>query len=681
MALLRDLNPQQREAVTTIDGPVLVLSGAGTGKTRTITYRIAYMLQKGIAPENVLAVTFTNKAAREMAARVRQLVGKKAATMQVSTFHSFGLRVVREHAEKAGLRAHPSVYDTGDQVSIVRKALRSLSVSWKQYKPEEVLYRLNAARVPTKAGIEIEEADEVDAAVLRSVWEQYERTLRAANAVDFEDLLLLPLRLFRSHRKVLAAYRERFTHILVDEYQDTNALQFDLLHLLAQKHRNLCAVGDDDQSIYGWRGAEIRNILDFERHYRGAKVVRLEENYRSTPVILTAANAVIARNAERKAKRLWTRCPTGPLIRCMAAPDEMGEAELVVSDIMAHQRAHKRPYNHYAILMRMNTQARPFEDVLRRYRVPYVVVGGMQFYDRKEVRDFLAYLRLLVNPDDDEAFLRIANVPPRGVGDTSLEHVNSHAAGRKTSLCAGLESIGECGEIKPGPRAALAELYALLAEARGALESQRPSIVAGRLWDQLGYERELEGSSTRQEDIDARMANVQSLIDGIAWYEQQNPKATLGDYLRDVALGSDEDDEEMNGGKLPVMTVHSSKGLEFPSVYVVGVEQGIMPHAKSVVTEHGEAEERRLFYVAVTRAKQELTLTYAQVRMKYGHTEERQPSEFLKDIPENVMEWQLDAYNQVADEDESADYLEQMRAAFREVGQGDRRQESGDTGR
>jgi len=662
MVPLYQLNPQQRAAVETIAGPVLVLSGAGTGKTRTVTYRIAHMLAKGIAPEHILAVTFTNKAAREMVDRVKQLVGKAVRRMHVSTFHSFGLRLVREHAAELGLRPQFSIYDAHDQLALVKKALRAVSVTWKNYRPEDILFRMNAART-IDGGIEPDGSDSVENAIISSVWQTYRQTLRTCNAVDFEDLLLMPVRLLKSHRAVLEKCRAQFTHILVDEYQDTNSLQFELIHLLGRKHKNVCVVGDDDQSIYGWRGAEVRNILDFERHFPGAKVIRLEENYRSTSVILDAANAVIHKNTERKEKKLWTKRKGGRPLRIMVAPDDATEAEMIVADIIAHCGEHHCPFGSYALLMRMNTQARPFEDALRRYKIPYTIVGGMQFYDRKEIRDFLAYLRVIANTQDEEALLRVINTPPRAVGEGTVQKLNEFAHGRGIGLYAALGAIRECPDLKKAALTGLEQFSSLVEEARSMVTTAQaaPSAVARGLWAKLGYERELETVLRTPEDVAERMANVESLIDGIVHFEQQTPGATIEEFLRQIALLNNDDDEELKDGRLAVMTIHASKGLEFPQVYLVGVEHGVMPHSRSIEEKDGEAEERRLFYVAITRARNELTISYPRARMKYGKLEPRKPSEFLDDLPPELVEWHRDAFTKEATSDQIAGFLDQFR--------------------
>ncbi|NLF38348.1 UvrD-helicase domain-containing protein [bacterium] len=665
MVSLTNLNPQQRKAVTTIDGPVLVLSGAGTGKTRTVTFRIAYMLEKGIPAKHILAVTFTNKAAREMRDRVRKLVGDAAGEMQISTFHSFGARLVREYAAKLGLGTDFTIYDSGDQLSIVRKALRSVSVTWKKYKPDEVLQTMLKSRAPLEDTLALRDGDGVDAAVYQRVWDVYRTALRQNNAVDFDDLLFLPLRLFRRHADALNACRDRYRYILVDEYQDTNSIQFQILHALAGTHRNICVVGDDDQSIYGWRGAEIRNILDFEKHFRHATTITLEENYRSTSTILKAANAVIAKNEERKAKALWTRHHAGEPIRCLAAPDEMNEAEIVVTDIITHRRDHHGPYSAYAILMRMNALSRPFEEVLRRYKIPYVVVGGMQFYDRKEVRDFLSYLRLLVNPHDDEALLRIINVPPRNIGPTTVEKLGRHAGELKTDLYEALARADACGEIAPGAREAVKSFHAVIEEFRGKLGTTPPSRIARELFERIEYRRELEAAVKNKEDIDSRLANVESLIESIAYYERQAAKPSLAEYVSNISLMSNDEDEEMQKDKLPVMTIHAAKGLEFPFVYLVGAEQKVIPHERSVA-ENGYAEERRLMYVAITRAQRQFTVSHCRSRMRFGTLEQRQPSEFLKDIPEDLIVHLDNICSEPASEDRVSSYMKELREMYTE---------------
>ena len=661
---LHKLNPQQRKAAKIVEGPLLVLSGAGTGKTTTVVNRIAYMLSRGVKSEEILAVTFTNKAAREMSERVKKKIGRSAENMQVSTFHSLGLRILRENHGLAGYRKRFTIYDTADQLSVIRKALRMISVPWKKYKPDEILYKLNGLRKPHDETLDLTYENEFDGEVYSSVWEKYRSTLKNNNAVDYEDLLTLPLRIIKKYPEVLSFYQEKFKYIIVDEYQDTNAVQFEIIKLLADKYKNICVVGDDDQSIYGWRGAEVKNILDFDKHFPKASVIRLEENYRSTGIILDAANAVIKGNENRKAKKLWTRLGDGSRIKLFAATDEMAEAEYIISELITHQIENQVSYGSYAILMRMNTQSRPFEDILRAHRIPYVVVGGMQFYDRKEIRDFMSYLKVLSNYEDEESLLRIINVPRRGVGGTTLKVLGEHAHQKECGIYKSLATLHESSTIKPKTLAELNKFYEIMEDARERLKREPIAMVARNLWAEIEYEKELETTFNDAKKIADRMANIDALIDGIGYYESRKKKPTLEGYLRQVSLLEDNDDDEYKKGKVVVMTIHSAKGLEFRNVFLVGVEQGMIPHTKSLETSYGEAEERRLFYVAVTRAKRELTLSYTTMRTKYGQRIERHPSMFINEIPEKLLETTDGNCQEVAEEEVAEDLLSRFSAMF-----------------
>ena len=661
---LNKLNIQQRKAAEIIKGPLLVLSGAGTGKTTTVVNRIAYMLERGVKSEEILAVTFTNKAAREMSERVKKMIGKAAKNMQVSTFHSLGLRILRENHQLADYKRNFTIYDTADQLSVVRKALRTISVAWKKYKPDDVLYTLQRLRLPDSEELDLKYEESTDAEVFASVWRKYRAALKSHNAVDYEDLLVQPLRILKNNPEVLKKYQELFKYIIVDEYQDTNAVQFEIIKLLADKYKNICVVGDDDQSIYGWRGAEVKNILDFDKNFKGAKVIRLEENYRSTGNILKAANAVIAGNKNRKTKKLWTRLGDGEKITVYDATDEMAEAEYVVSQIISHQLENKMSYGSYAILMRMNTQSRPFEELLRAYKIPYVVVGGMQFYDRKEIRDFMAYLKVLANTDDEEALLRIINVPRRGIGESTLKAISEHANREKCGLFDSLASLHKVSEIKPKTAAELNKFYEIMQDARGKLKREPIALVARNLMAEIDYQIELENTFSEPKKIAERMANIDALINGIEYYENKEKNPSLEGYLRQVTLMEEDDDEEFQKGKVVVMTIHAAKGLEFRNVYFVGVEQGIIPHNKSLETKFGEDEERRLFYVAVTRAKRELTISYSKMRTKYGQRLERQQSMFLNEIPEELLEKTDGVCSEVADDELAEDILNQFGDMF-----------------
>ena len=663
---LHKLNPQQRKAAETIKGPLLVLSGAGTGKTTTVVNRIAYMLSRGIKSEEILAVTFTNKAAREMSERVKKMIGKSANDMQVSTFHSLGLRILRENHKLAGYKRNFTIYDTADQLSVIRKALRTISVAWKKYKPDDVLYTLQRLRKPYSEDLDLRKEDPTDAEVFHSVWQKYRAALQMNNAVDYEDLLVQPLRILKKHPEVLSHYQEKFKYIIVDEYQDTNEIQFEIIKLLSGKYKNICVVGDDDQSIYGWRGAEVKNILEFDKNFTGAKVIRLEENYRSTGNILKAANSVIAGNKHRKSKKLWTRLGDGEKIKLYEAQDEMAEAEYVVSQIISHQIENKLSYGSYAILMRMNTQSRPYEELLRAYKIPYVVVGGMQFYDRKEIRDFMAYLKVLANTEDEGSLLRIINIPRRGIGESTLKAISEHANRKKRGLYDSLATIHECSEIKPKIISQISEFYEVMKDARERLKRETIASVARNLMAEIDYQVELENTFSDPKKIAERLANIDALIDGIAYYENKEKKPSLEGYLRQISLLEEDDDEELKKGKVVVMTIHAAKGLEFRNVFFVGVEQGIIPHNKSLESSFGEAEERRLFYVAVTRAKRELTISYSKVRTKYGQRVEKQPSMFLNEIPKELIQKYDETDEEIAEEDFAEDILSQFGAAFSE---------------
>ena len=666
---LEDLNAGQRAAAETINGPLLVLSGAGTGKTRTITYRIANMLAHGISPSEILAVTFTNKAAGEMAERVRAVAGPAAKHMQVSTFHSFGLRVVRENTAFFGLPSAFNIYDTNDQLALIRKGVRQLRVPNKKFRPEKILWEMQKCRDgnpdPQKAvNPKLPDPDENWA--IRHVFPYYIEQMRKCGAVDFDDLLFLPLRLFNERPDILEKYRARFRYVLVDEYQDTNATQFEIVKLLTEKSRNLCVVGDDDQSIYGWRGAEIRNILDFEKTFPEAKVVRLEENYRSSQSILDAANCVIKNNSHRKAKRLWTELGAGEKIKTYAALDEESECQLV-ADLILNRHAEGTPFGDMTILMRMNTQALRFEEALRRNHVPYVLKGTLSFLDRKEMRDFLSYLKLLVNPQDEEALMRIINVPSRKIGATALAKFSDFAGSRNLGLYSALARIAECEEIKPNTREAMAEFYNLIERYRVLVDGKTFSKSVRDLWDELCYEQEL--ASLDMDEREERLGNVSALIDSIKYYESQDPEASLCSFLQNLNLQEedqeDEDEELDDKAKVKMMTIHSSKGLEFPFVYLVGCEDGILPHERSVAEGQLE-EERRLFYVAITRAKKDICITYPLERVRYGVGITCEPSRFLSEIDEELLERHDIGCDEEASPETSAIFLEKLRKIFEE---------------
>ncbi len=649
------LNPQQRAAVQTTEGPVLILAGAGTGKTRVITCRIAQLMARGVAPENILGVTFTNKAAREMMERVREMMPPAVAKSKgpdgkprrpiLCTFHSLCVRLLRQHIHKLGYKAEFVIYDEGEQVGVVRKILSQFS-GLQGVDAREILSSLSRMKnAAWKDGV-FEEEDPVKTRILA----RYEKSLRACNAVDFDDLILLVLRLFREHPESLEQCRERFRYIMVDEYQDTNAAQFSLVHHLAGAHRNLCVVGDDDQSIYGWRGAEIGNLLNLEDHFPEVKVVKLEQNYRSTSVILEAANAVIERNARRRPKKLWSANGRGGLISLYTFQDDAEEARVVVEEIEFNRMAGKAAWRDHAILFRTNAQSRPLETALRKSGVRYHLVGGQSFFDRREIRDFLAYLKMLLNPHDDNSLLRIANVPPRGLSETTMEKLLGLSQERQASVYSVMRhtDIGE--HFSARAVESMREFVNFVERARahvsGGAGDCATSAKPGSLedWalgflDEVGYWAEIRKMEKTAEAGENRIRNIRDLAAGLKG-DSGGPGAakSLEEFLSDVVLdGERETEKETAQDAVTLITMHSCKGLEFPHVFVVGVEDGLLPHTNSKVSGNLD-EERRLFYVAMTRAMKTLSISHCGGRMKYGSITPCHPSPFLQELPETLLQ-------------------------------------------
>jgi superfamily I DNA/RNA helicase len=642
------LNPQQRQAVETIHGPVLILAGAGTGKTRVITHRIAHLLRSGIAPGHILAVTFTNKAAREMQERVRHLLPRSPRhdvhappdRPTICTFHSLGVRILRQHIERLGYKRNFVIYDESEQLGAVKKILSSILGPGKKVDPAEVLALLSRLR-NAEGGRRF--ADEDTLAMAERIQTRYQSALRACNAVDFDDLILLPLRLFKEHPEVLKRCRERFRHVMVDEYQDTNAAQFRLIHALTREHRNLCVVGDDDQSIYGWRGAEIANLLDMERHYPEVKVIKLEQNYRSTDTILKAANAVIRHNLRRRAKQLWSGKGPGSRIALHAFDDEEEEARTIVQEIAFLRQARRIPWSDQAILFRTNIQSRPFETALRQAGVRYHLVGGQSFFDRREIRDFLAYLKVFLNPHDEISLLRIANVPARGLSDATMERLLGLSHERKTSVFSAMREAAGSEAYPSRTRESLTAFLQFIDATRHELASVPDlplSRWAERVLTQTGYLEELRRSEKDKEAAENRVRNLKDLVATLDHDPPPGQPAAerLQHFLEDLTLDSErEEDSENTGDAVTLITMHSCKGLEFPHVYVVGLEEGLLPHARSKV-EGTLDEERRLFYVAITRAMQTLTLSHCGARKRYGQLMPCHPSQFLKELPSDLVE-------------------------------------------
>jgi DNA helicase-2/ATP-dependent DNA helicase PcrA len=629
--LLESLNPTQLDAVRHTEGPLLILAGAGSGKTRVLTHRVAYLIDQGLAaPEEVLAITFTNKAAREMKERVALLVGPDSRRMWVSTFHAFCARILRVHAEKLGYKREFTIYDGADQVRLVKRCIVELGKDPKRFNPRSFQARISAAKNVLMAPDDfLRNTEGYIAENVAEVYDLYQKRLYENNAMDFDDLIMQTVALLELFPEVRERYQTRFKYVHVDEYQDTNHAQYRLVNILAARHRNLCVVGDDDQSVYSWRGADIRNILDFERDYPEAKVVKLEQNYRSTQTILDAANAVVANNASRKAKALWTAGDEGDRIRVFTASDEYAEARFVVSEIERLIDEEISPRD-ISVFYRTNAQSRALEDVLVREGIPYQVIGGVRFYERAEIKDAMAYLSVISNPDDSGSLERIINVPKRGIGNTSVAKLQDYARKNGISLYEALSEADAAG-LTGAAKKACRTVRDLFEGLRVAAVEVPPTDLIGAVLDESGYRKELEAEDTVESE--SRLENLEELINAAKEYERVEPEPTLAGFLQEQALYSEGDSLGSEGGSVTLMTLHNAKGLEFSHVFVVGMEEGTFPHARSL-DEHNLEEERRLAYVGITRAKETLTLTHARLRSSWGEREYRMPSRFLSEIPD-----------------------------------------------
>jgi len=633
--LLQALNPEQREAVETTEGPVLVLAGAGTGKTRVITFRIAHLLQRRVPPSAILAMTFTNKAAAEMRQRVAGLVGKKRAEeLTVGTFHAFCLRALRAHKELLGWPQGFTLADQADQLSLLKSALRELRIAEANLRPYELSSRISLAknRLDTPEAWLERGGDDTHELVGRA-WAKYQELLRRSRRLDFDDLLLECLRLLDQHADVRAEFQDRFRYLLVDEYQDTNGPQFEILRLLTGERRNLCVVGDDDQSIYGWRGADISKILSFGKQFPGAKVVTLETNYRSTEVILGIANRLIANNPKRHEKTLRSALGPGDPPSAVCMRDEDTEAEQVVAQIqeLVEAGAH---YDDFAILFRTATQARPFEAELRMKDIPYDLVGGMSFFDRKEVRDVLAYLRLIANPRDETSLLRIINCPPRGVGKTTIDRALAFATAQGITLAEAFARADEIERINPDAVDAVLRLLKRLGALRGRFpKGQQLVALIERLLEEVAYRGEVDRIYPDKAEAERRWEGALDVLNYAESYVRRNKRPGLIGFLNDLALAETDtsSDEKERKLKVTLMSLHASKGLEYPRVYLVGCEEGLLPHQRSAV-EGTVEEERRLAYVGVTRAQRHLTISWCAQRARAGHRVQCHPSRFLLEI-------------------------------------------------
>lgn len=639
--ILERLNEEQREAVVATEGPVLILAGAGSGKTRALVHRIAYLIDvTGVSPGHILAITFTNKAADEMRSRVDDMIGFGSQEITVSTFHSLCVRILRRNAELLGFTRYFSIYDTDDQLSLMKSILRQKNLDPKMIREKAVLGRISSAKdeLVTPEKYKMLNTDYYGKRV-GELYEAYQTKLLENNAMDFDDLIAKTVELFEKHPDLLEVYQERFRYMMVDEYQDTNTAQFRLVSLLAGKYRNLCVVGDDDQSIYKFRGANIRNILGFEKVFPDAVVVRLERNYRSTKHILEAANEVIRHNHGRKDKRLWTENAEGAKVKLRRFPNGFEEAGYVCGEISREVRSGKRRYRDYAVLYRTNAQSRLFEEKMLMASLPYRIVGGINFYSRREIKDMLAYLKTIDNARDDLQVMRIINIPKRGIGAATISKVLSYAEAGGISFFEAACSAGEIPGLSASAAKKLTGFTDFIAVLRARAEGRKISELLKDVTTETGYVDELEKEET--EEAESRIENINELISKAVQYEEKEPEPTLSGFLEEVALIADIDTVETGDDRVLLMTLHSAKGLEFPSVFMTGMEEGLFPSSMSINAERPDEEieeERRLCYVGITRAKESLTLTAARERMIRGEVTASPLSRFVREIPRELVD-------------------------------------------
>jgi DNA helicase-2/ATP-dependent DNA helicase PcrA len=634
------LNPAQRAAVEHVEGPLLVLAGAGSGKTRVLTARLAHLVaERAMRPDRIFATTFTNRAAREMRHRVAELLGREPQGLWIGTFHSLSARLLRREAQHLGFTREFTIYDEADRLALLKRLLEHQGYAPKAFPPKLIQAVISTAknRLMSPADLAAEASDRVGRAAA-DIYVRLQDALRQANAMDFDDLLVHPLTLFRERPDRLAAWQQRFDSILVDEFQDTNRAQYLLVRALAERHGRICAVGDDDQSIYSWRGADVRNMLEFQRDFSGTTLVRLEENYRSTQMILDAANALIAENTERLGKTLFTARAGGPPVSIVAAADERDEAEWVVREFEARRAEEHYSHADFAVLYRTNAQSRAFEDALRRTGVPYRVIGAVSFYERREVKDLVAYLRLIVNPADDEAFLRAVQVPKRGIGDSSLALLQAAATQWTKPLLATAAIADRVPDLRPQARKAFQEFAELVARLRADAGSLPPAAALEQVIEAIQYETHLEAEGT--EGLD-RIENVRELLAAAAEESEETPDAEgtpLGRFLASAALTTSTEHVEGDADGVTLLTVHAAKGLEWPVVAVAGLEDGLFPLSRALETPEGAEEERRLAYVAITRARDRVYLSWARMRRRGGQLMPGMASRFLNAIPPAVSE-------------------------------------------
>ena len=637
VTLKEELNPEQYKAVTAIDGAILIIAGAGSGKTRVITYRIAHMLDMGIPQSQILALTFTNKAAKEMSDRVKELTQKKLQNLTVSTFHAFGVKILRSDIERLGYRENFSIYDETDRTELIKECGREL-----KFSPDALdIYKISTLFSNIKTGRKNwETANDM----YRQLYESYQEGLKLYNAVDFDDLIVLPIKLFKEHPDILAKYKERYKYIMVDEFQDTSHQQYELMHLLADK--NVAVVGDDDQSIYSWRGADYQNIINFEKDF-DVQEIRLEQNYRSTETILEAANGVISHNTNRKDKKLWSGNGGGKPIEIFMPENETDEANFIAESIQGIAMEDSRKYDEFGVLIRANTQSRFIEEAFLQANIPYTMSGGTSFFERKEIKDVISYLRVIANHDDDINLLRIINTPRRGIGRATIQLINDEANKLGSTLWTAIQSL-----LQAQDSPASETLKEDLQEFVNIIENNRQKLISGRglaskvraLVEEINYKDHLVTEYSKNEKaVRFKLMNIESLLNSMETWENDpdNFNPSLFTYLNRITLLSrDDGNDENDKGKVNLMTIHASKGLEFPVVFIAGAEEGLIPHARSVDDNGGNVEEeRRLFYVAITRARDKLLISSCQKRRKQQSIVECTPSRFLDEIPENLVEY------------------------------------------
>lgn len=641
MELIEGLNPQQKEAVLHTEGPILVLAGAGSGKTRVITHRIAYLIQeKGVAPWSILSLTFTNKAAREMRDRIEALIGARVLDIWSGTFHSCCVRILRREIERIGFNRDFVIYDTGDQETLIKDCLQRLGYNDRNFPPKQVLAYIGRAKdeLISPEAYSINAASDFRMRKISDIYTLYQKKLKANNALDFDDILLHTLNIFDKNPDVLAYYQDKFKYILVDEYQDTNTAQYMLVSMLAKKHRNICVVGDDDQSIYGWRGANMQNILDFEKHFHGCRVIKLEQNYRSTERILDAANNVIKNNYGRKPKLLWTKNLTGEPVYVYKAFDERDEADFTAGMVRNAVARGDNNYGDFAVLYRINAQSRVFEDSFMKMGIPYRIIGAHKFYDRKEIKDIIAYLRVVNNPHDDISLKRIVNVPRRGIGKVTLDRAEQLAYDNGVSIYSILLEASKLSELTRAS-AKIKSFTDMLVKLRSLAEYLDLTELIKSVIDQSGIIKELEQEDTIE--AKTRIENIREfqsvVLDFVRNSEEEDPG--LNDFLAHVSLIADVDTMADEQDRVVLMTMHSAKGLEFPIVFLAGMEEGVFPSYRSIGEESEMEEERRLCYVGITRAREKLFLTFTKSRTLFGNTTYNRQSRFIDEIPEDLLKY------------------------------------------